>query len=866
MGLLKTFLLVTLLSCNVLSSSALASFIDQNENTKIDSVEEFTGNRKLSEVLDESASPEVVNVTEYSVEATFLSFVSLEAEIISDTLTAKFFERALESMTPFIAQGDDSAIISNCTFIRTEFLGGNSTSSSPAILSFTMEYKSTLIDVSNYDSALKTWIQENPLVYTSILKMYLPFNISDSTAIIIEEKTDEPTTTPSPSPLPTKNSTSPTPTTAPYNEIPSSPPTTVSPSFSRKPTMMPSKSSTPTITSPSTTPTFAPTPLPSLANESSKRSMFMLFASIENEILPGTISAENFQLAMESFTPLLDNGMLSNHRISSDCELINSVPISTPGNNFILTFSMEYRSKHTDVSEYDLFLKKWIEANTTEFFDVLENFLGMSVRAGNIQTIIILDNTDVPTISPPSSIPTTAPPTTFPSTDINMTLSPTSSYIVLYLTARVGRLGIVLNWNSTVESTYSIYRRENWDMVEWEESWKLVNTTENMTTFVDTTNLVRWLKYDYVVIANEDLDGEMTSNIVTVELTPPSAPNRVVAEAQSDSEIMVQWNEVDNALEYKLLISFEGEVDVIETNETVFMHYDLPQNTTVAYQVIAVGAYGRSNLTSPVVATTPVKEIELDIAPVIYEVFIPAKSDEAMLWWYSVEGATDYEVQRSTHPFGDWISITFVADTFYHDTLLSFNTTYYYRIKALNSLSESDWSGIKDATTGSGGKIATPPVLSIEVGDTSNILYWESYDHVIHDLYNSTSNYKITVERRSTPLSRQWKWIADVGAEFGMFLDPTIQQGLLYEYRIFFHDGENQWPYSNIAFSGLSREDNSTYAPSPMENITNTSSSDAIITNRTELMPFGTSGSGASRVLNRYFTLAFIFGSVILLS
>ncbi|GFH59907.1 hypothetical protein CTEN210_16383 [Chaetoceros tenuissimus] len=860
MDFLKTFLLVALLSCSVLSSSANASFIDKNENTKIKSVEDSTGNRKLSELL------EPANITEYSVEATFLSFVSLEAAIDSDTLTATFFEQALESMTPFIAQGDDSAIISNCTFIRTQFLGGNSTASSPVILSFTMEYKSTLVDVSNYDSALKTWIEENPLVYTSILKMYLGVNVSDSTMIIIEEKTDGPTTTPSPSTLPTKNSTNPTPTAAPVIDIPSSAPTTASPSSSSKPTMMPSKSRTPTITSPSTTPAFAPTPRPSLANESSKRSMFMLFASMENEILPGTTLAENFQLAMESFTPVLDNGILSN-RISTDCELINSVPISSsPGDNFILTFSMEYRSKTTDVSKYDIFLKNWIEANTTEFFDVLENFLGTPISAGNIQTIIILENSNVPTISPTSSFPTTAPPTIFPSADINMTLTPTSSYNVLYLTARVGRLGIVLNWNSTIESTYSIYRRENWDMVEWEESWKLVNSTENTTTFVDTTNLVRWLKYDYVVFANEDLEGEMTSNIVTIELTPPQAPYRVVAEAKSDSEIMVQWSEVDNALEYKLLISFEGEVDVIETNETVFMHYDLPQNTTVAYQVIAVGAYGRSNLTRPVVATTHVKEIELDIAPVIYEVFVPAKSDEAMLWWYTVEGATEYEVQRSTNPFGDWVSIAFVVDTFYRDTLLSFDTAYYYRIKALNSFSESDWSNIKDATTGN-EKVATPPVLSIEVGESSIILYWESYDHVIHDLYNSTaSNYKITVERRSTSMSHQWKWIADVGAEFGMFLDPTIQQGVLYEYRIFFHDDENQWPYSNIAFSGLSRENNSTYTPGPMENVTNTSSSDEEIMNRTELMPFGTSGSSASRVLNKYFTLAVVFGSVILLS
>lgn len=864
MGLWKTFLLFALLSCSVLSPSALASSIHENENMKIHSVEDFAGNRKLSELL-ESISPEVISITEYSVETTFLSFVSLEAEIVSDTLAATFFEQALESMTPFIAQGDDSAIISNCTFIRSQMLDGNSTSSSPAILYFTMEYKSTLIDVSNYDSALKTWIEENPLVYTSILKMYLGFNVSDSTGVTIVEKTNGPTTTPSPSTLPTKNFTSPAPIAAPVNDIPSSAPTTASPSSSSKPTMIPSKSSTPTITSLSTPPTFALTPQPSLVNESSIKSIFMLFASMENEIVPGTTLAENFQLAMESFTPLLDNGLLSN-RISTDCELINSVPISSsPGNNFILTFSMEYRSKTTVVSKYDIYLKNWIEANTTEFFDVLENFLGTSISAGNIQTIIILENTDAPTISTPSSFPTTAPPTAFPSTDINMTLSPTSSYNVLHLTARVGRLGIVLNWNSTVESTYSIYRRENWDMVEWEESWKLVNLTENMTTFVDKTTLVRWLKYDYVVVANEDLDREITSNIVTVELIPPQAPNRVVAEAKSDSEIMVQWSEVDNALEYKLLISFEGKVDVIKTNATAFMHYDLPQNATVAYQVIAVGAYGRSNLTSPVVATTHVKEIELDVVPVIYEVFVPAKSDEAMLWWFSVEGATEYEVQRSTNPFGDWVSITFIADTFYRDTLLNFETAYYYRIKALNSFSESDWSDIKDATTGSGEQIATSPILGIEVGDNSVILYWESYDHVIHDLYNSTSNYKITVERRSTSISHQWKWIADVGADFGMFLDPTIQQGLLYEYRIFFFDGENQSPYSNIAFSTLSREDNSTYVPTPMENVTNASSSDEIIMNRTELMSFGTSGSSA-RVLNKYFTLAFIFGSVFLVS
>ena len=219
-----------------------------------------------SEIPSSPPTPLPTYTNFISVKSTFLSFVTLQQTIEKDTLPASLFEQALESLTPNI--NDDSnknRVTTKCEFIKTQFLGGRklrgidgrNLQERNAIVSFTMEYSSRHVNVTDYDSDLKNWIEGNSVAYVNTLQSFtLP--VTASTVVVILEKTNAPTI--SPSKIPTispshRPSTSPTffPTLLPTSK-PSESPSLV-PSFS--PTLLPTAL-------PSDSPSNFPSSMPSI--------------------------------------------------------------------------------------------------------------------------------------------------------------------------------------------------------------------------------------------------------------------------------------------------------------------------------------------------------------------------------------------------------------------------------------------------------------------------------------------------------------------------------------------------------------------------------------------------------------------------
>jgi len=79
------------------------------------------------------------------------------------------------------------------------------------------------------------------------------------------------------------------------------------------------------------------------------------------------------------------------------------------------------------------------------------------------------------------------------------------------------------------------------------------------------------------------------------------------------------------------------------------------------------------------------------------------------LYWNAVEGATGYDVYRSTSATGTFArlgsepTVSGQSNTSYSDTGLSAGTTYYYKVSALNASGESAASSAVSATTSSAG-------------------------------------------------------------------------------------------------------------------------------------------------------------------
>ena len=83
--------------------------------------------------------------------------------------------------------------------------------------------------------------------------------------------------------------------------------------------------------------------------------------------------------------------------------------------------------------------------------------------------------------------------------------------------------------------------------------------------------------------------------------------------------------------------------------------------------------------------------------------------------WPAVSGATLYKLERSTSLSGQYSVVGNISTTSFTDTGLLANTTYFYRVFAMNSFGESAPSNPVSATT-SGGASTNPPDGTISSG------------------------------------------------------------------------------------------------------------------------------------------------------
>jgi hypothetical protein len=189
---------------------------------------------------------------------------------------------------------------------------------------------------------------------------------------------------------------------------------------------------------------------------------------------------------------------------------------------------------------------------------------------------------------------------------------------------------------------------------------------------------------------------------------PPSArqgfvPETFAASASSWRSIVLDWDEVPEALRYEIERSTVADgsggwmvIGTTDPGETTFRDSGLESATTYFYRVTAVTESGTSPPSDVVSATTPVEPpppTSLDAAA--------TSSSTISLTWVDVEGATGYRIERSSPDDSGWTTIaTAGADvTGYTDGGLTADTKYRYRVYSVNEGGESDSSNTAHATT-----------------------------------------------------------------------------------------------------------------------------------------------------------------------
>ncbi len=183
----------------------------------------------------------------------------------------------------------------------------------------------------------------------------------------------------------------------------------------------------------------------------------------------------------------------------------------------------------------------------------------------------------------------------------------------------------------------------------------------------------------------------------------------------TSSSLTVSWSAVSGATFYELqrATSSAGPWTGLGQRTSPTTDTGLSSGTTYWYQVRACNAADCSGWSAAGSGATSLAPPATPSAPTVGS----ATSSSLTVSWSAVSGATFYELQRATNSAGPWTGLGQRTSPT-TDTGLSSSTTYWYQVRACNTVVCSGWSMAE-----SGATSVSPPVtvtVTILIAGTGN--------------------------------------------------------------------------------------------------------------------------------------------------
>lgn len=254
---------------------------------------------------------------------------------------------------------------------------------------------------------------------------------------------------------------------------------------------------------------------------------------------------------------------------------------------------------------------------------------------------------------------------------------------------------IYLSWNeySNDELGFRIERSTDGS------NWAQISVTGANTIGYTDTGLVPGTRYYYRVCAYNNIGNSGYSNVSsTVTGCIPQAPSGLTATASVDtaSIIYLSWNDNSaNELGFKIEISTDGaywaETALTGANAVSFANTNLSAGTGYYYRVRAYNNYGNSAYTNTAYAQT----LPPPPAPTNFTILSYTHDTVVMSWQHNCTYEDGFKIERSINGF-NWMpaGITGSDVMNYTDTGLTPETTYFYRVCAYDTITNSDFSNL----------------------------------------------------------------------------------------------------------------------------------------------------------------------------
>jgi chitodextrinase len=174
----------------------------------------------------------------------------------------------------------------------------------------------------------------------------------------------------------------------------------------------------------------------------------------------------------------------------------------------------------------------------------------------------------------------------------------------------------------------------------------------------------------------------------------------------------------------------------VSANATSFHDGSVVANTRYDYRVFATNMAGDSAPSNVVSATTPAPP-PAPVAPTGLLATVTGANQVDLIWTDNATHETSYEVERFVLGAGPFAQVATLGanSTSFADTGLQANTTYHYRVRAVNASGPSPYSNVGVVNTQPGAfELVGTPIASasdsvIYVVDASCSMGWGSLQH-----------------------------------------------------------------------------------------------------------------------------------------
>ncbi|MGV3722807.1 MAG: fibronectin type III domain-containing protein, partial [Actinomycetota bacterium] len=322
---------------------------------------------------------------------------------------------------------------------------------------------------------------------------------------------------------------------------------------------------------------------------------------------------------------------------------------------------------------------------------------------------------------------------------------------------------------------------------------------QNVTGSLPTVDqLENWIRAGAVTINDGDDEDDSVVNTglnypridalaalqaAELELSTSVSPTNLSAGSISPDSISLNWtdnntNELGFAIERAVGAGPVSNIVFRGPNTTAYLDQGLNSNTSYTYRVRAFTPLGNTAYTNDATALTFPED------PASLTVTTPAapagRSQLNLSWTDNSDQPSAFQIYRSLNPLNivNLHAVTAVGATTFADTGLEPETTYYYRVRAINARGPSGFSGAAQGTTLSAPATA-PTALTATVESSTRIsLRWD-------DTSNNETGFRLERVRGTSFLSLAGFTTFALGVNVTSYADTNLTPNTTYTYRVF---------------------------------------------------------------------------------